>query len=128
MQICLEKIFPKNLVEALKKLHEIPAPNRDTFNIYWDKHLGSKDIAKTIVFLVDRKSKGVNNITESYFKEGYRVFILKTAPSEKIDVFELSMTVLRIWPDILDIIAAESQPFIYSYKYRGKKLKAVKIE
>lgn len=67
-----------------------------------------------------------NATTEEYFQKGYKVFAFKKKSKERIDLFEFSFTVLDLWHKILAAINGESTPFIYTYKYKEKRLKKVK--
>jgi hypothetical protein len=46
----------------------------------------------------------------------------------KKDLFELAMSMLRVWPTIMDKAAEASSPFLYTVRYGGRKLKMYSAE
>ena len=58
-------------------------------------------------------------------QEGYRLFIMKI--DNGIDFFEFSMTVLKVWPLIIEISkSVNREKFCYTFRYVGKKLNRMK--
>lgn len=121
MQICLEQNYPKNLVLALQLIHKIDPSSQD-IQIYWDKALTEADSTTTVVFLFDKGKRNIDLTTEWYYEKGFRVFAFKLSSVDKLDPFQLSLTILRIWRKVLGIIKGTESPFVVTYTYQGKSL------
>ena len=121
MQILFEKTHPKGLVEALKLVHQSD-DNKSYVLSYYDKSVDEKLLQQPILLLFDYKSKGLDVTTEELYKSGYRIFAMKTKRKEKLDFFQLSLTVLGLWPKILKTISEKESPFVFTYRYCGSRL------
>ena len=121
MQICLEQNYPKNLVSALQLIHKINSSSQD-IQIHWDKKLTESDSATTVVFLFDRGKRNLDLTTEWYYEKGFKVFAFKSSSADKLNPFELSLTILGMWRKILGIINVTKSPFVVTYTYQGKSL------
>jgi hypothetical protein len=121
MHLLFEKSHPNDLVDALKLIHQTDDLNRFTL-MYFNKYVDDITLNLPVVFVFDNTPKGLAITTEKLYEEGFRVFALKTKKTDKLDFFKLSLTVLQIWPQIIDIAESNRLPFIYTYKYCGKKL------
>lgn len=125
MEILFEKTYPKNLVEALKLIHH--TDDAKTFSIFfYDKSVDDSKLFAPVVLLFDYNKKGLSPTTENLFDLGFRIFAMKTKREEKLDFFKLSLTMLGMWPKIIETITAESSPFVRTYRYGGQKLTKVK--
>ena len=119
-KVYLDTQYPKNLEKALQLLHELQYPKN--IEVIRTNHFDNPGADYPVIFLFDRTKKGLDIITEKHFEAGYRVFAFKSKLVEKFDVFELSLSVLTLWPRIMDTINEEKIPFIFTYKYSGSKL------
>lgn len=122
-KVYLDTQYPKNLAEALRLLHEMQYPKQLDI-------IRSADFENTntnaVIFLFDRTKKGVDLITEKHFYDGYRVFAFKSRLVPKVDIFQLSLSVVALWPQIIDKINSEEKPFIFTYKYSTGTLRKFK--
>ncbi|MGC4035222.1 MAG: hypothetical protein QM764_04610 [Chitinophagaceae bacterium] len=125
MEILFEKSHPKDLVEALKLVHQSDESGSYVLS-YFDKSIDEKSLHQPILLLFDYKQRGLEVTTEELFKSGYRIFALKTKREEKLDFFKLSLTIIGLWPKILQVIIDTQSPFIFTYKYCGSRLVSVK--
>jgi hypothetical protein len=125
MEILFEKTHPKNLVEALKLVHQ--TDESQSFSLsYYDKSIDDSKLKQPVLLMFDYNKKGLEATTEELYKLGFRIFAMKTKREEKLDFFQLSLTILSIWPKIIDTIAGNNSPFVCTYRYGGHKLKRVK--
>lgn len=115
--------YPKNLVTALQLIHQLQNPMQ--LDISRAMHFDDPD-DDTVVFLFDRSKKGIDIVTEKHFEAGYKVFAFRLNSIDKIDLFQLSMTVITLWPKVVETLSTESSPFIFTYNYSGKNLKRVR--
>jgi hypothetical protein len=123
IKVYLDTQYPKNLAEALSLLHQMQQTKE--FEIIRTNRFEDAD-ANSVVFLFDRTKKGIDLITEKHYDEGYKVFAFKSRLVQKVDIFQLSLSVLNLWPKIMHTICSESSPFIFTYKYSRNTLKKIK--
>src|SRR4051812_19188966 len=125
MQILFEKTHPRDLVEALKIVHQ--TDEEQLFSLsYYDKSIDDSKLEQPILLMFDYNKRGLEATTEELYKSGFRIFALKTKRENKLDFFELSLTILALWPKFLAIAKENERSFIYTYKYRGNRLTKVK--
>lgn len=125
MQILFEKTHPKDLVEALRLVHQ--TDESKSYNLsYFDKSIDEKKLQHPVLLLFDYNRKGLEVTTEELYNSGYRIFALKTKRKDKLDFFELSLTVLGLWPKVMQILKQNDSPFVYTYKYCGSRLTKIK--
>ena len=120
MKVYLDTNYPKNLAEALQLIHELQRPAK--YEIIRTQQF---DEIESVVFLFDRSKRGLDIVTEKHYKAGYKVIAFKLASTESIDLFKLSISTLKLWPTILNIITGANKPFILTYSYKGSSLKKV---
>ncbi|MEZ2338557.1 hypothetical protein AB6735_23115 [Mucilaginibacter sp. RCC_168] len=123
IKVYLDTQYPKNLAEGLVLLHQMQIP--EEIKIIRTSDFEDAD-ANSVVFLFDRTKKGIDIITERHYEEGYKVFAFKSRLVAKVDIFQLSLSVLSLWPKILHTIHSEASPFVFTYKYSGNTLKKIK--
>lgn len=102
LKIYIDKNFPKRLVEALCKIHDLQKVKE--YELIHDSftNINKEDTENAIFLLMDFKSRGLEITTLKHYEGGLRVIACKTGEVEKIDRFEFSMTVLRVWPFIIE--------------------------
>jgi hypothetical protein len=125
MEILFEKTYPKNLVDALMLVHQTDAAK--SFSLfYYDKSVDDSKLFAPVVLLFDYNKRGLSATTENLYQLGFRIFAMKTRPEEKLDFYKLSLTILGLWPKILETINEKKSPFVFTYKYCGSRLVRVK--
>jgi len=124
MIVYLDTNYPKNLVEALRLLHDLQEPRE--YEIIRTQDIRKADIQNSVIFLFDRSKKGIEIVTDKHFESGYRVFAFKTNSTNGINLFRLTLMTLRLWPKVLDTINEEKNPFVYTFTYNGHRLTKVK--
>jgi hypothetical protein len=123
IRVYLDTQYPKNLADGLSLLHQMQYPKE--FEIIRTNNFEDAD-TNSVVFLFDRTKKGIDLITEKHYEEGYKVFAFKSRLVPKVDIFQLSLSVLSLWPKIVDTITSDNNPFIFTYKYSNSTLKRIK--
>lgn len=127
MEILFQQTHPKNLVEALKLVHQTDDSNSFTLS-YYDKSVDDSKLKQPVLLLFDYNKRGLEATTEELYKLGFRIFAMKTKREEKLDFFKLSLTILSIWPKIIETVKTENSPFVRTYKYGGQKMTKVKVK
>lgn len=121
MNILFDNNYPKAVVEALKLIHSIGKGTTFTVTT-WTK---GEEAEKPIVFIMDRSKTGIDVTTTKHFEAGYQVFAFKLNPGKKLDMFDLALTVLNLWPKVLETVSTDENPFVYTYRYGGRKLRKI---
>ncbi|MFA6402887.1 MAG: hypothetical protein WCX31_14900 [Salinivirgaceae bacterium] len=124
MEIYFDLNYPKNLSEALKLMHDLDESK--SFRIERTQLIDNIDKENSIVFLVDSAVKGIDITIDKHFEDGYRVIAFKLNSKDSIDLFRLTLMTLSLWPKILQTISEETNPFIYTFNTKGKKLNKVR--
>lgn len=120
MEILFDKNYPKYVVDAIQLIHKLDSTKY--FNVsQWTKEVKETQ-NKPVIFILDRSTRGIDVTTQKHYEEGYRVFAFKLNGKSKIEFFRFALTVLNIWPKVLETVKTEQEPFIYTYKYGGRKL------
>jgi hypothetical protein len=121
MKVLFDRNYPKYLLDALQLIHKLDTAQ--LYNIrYWEKQ-DENETNNPVVFILDRGKRGLDITTLKHYEAGYRVFAFKLPGKQKIDLFNFSLTVLSLWPKVLETVKAEERPFVFTYKYGGRKLR-----
>jgi hypothetical protein len=124
MEMYFDNNYPKNLAEALKLLHDLD--KSQVVNVIRTQNIDNIDKENSVVFLFDNSKRGLDVVTDKHFEEGYKVFAFKLYSSDALDIFQLTLMTMQLWPKILNTISKETNPFVYTFNYNGKKLTKVK--
>lgn len=125
LKILIDPNYPDELLNSLKRIHDLQDEKK--FEIHsWCEGLENKFALTESVFLaVDHSKKGLSEIMIKHLEEGYRLFVMKMGDGS--DFFEFAMTVLRIWPFIIEKSQTDNnRKFCYTFKYGGRKLSQFK--
>lgn len=120
MELYFDLNYPKNLAEALKLLHSLDESLN--ISIQRTQQIDNIDKENSIIFLIDSAKRGVDIVIDKHFEDGYRVFAFKLNSTDSINLFQLTLMTLKLWPKILNTIDKETQPFVYTFNYNGKYL------
>jgi hypothetical protein len=122
MNILFDQNYPQYVLDALQLVHKL-----DTSHSYtvasWTKEI--EGIEKPVVFILDRSPRGIDIITQKHYDDGYKVFAFKLKKRAKMDFFLFALTILNIWPEVLKISKTADKPFVYTYRYGGRKPKKI---
>lgn len=114
--------YPKKLVQALDEIHQLQKQVRYEV-VRWDGQvIKSAELKSSVFLLVDFHKRGLDIPTVKHYEDGYRVVACKAGEEPKLDYFEFAMTVLRVWPYIVDAATNDHQPFLYTFRYGGERL------
>lgn len=121
MVVNLSKDYPIKLVDALRLIHSMK--EGDSFQFHWGQRVTPKDAHNTVVLLFDRGKRKLEISTQKYKEAGFKVFALKVSPTESLDTFELSLTILSIWKVIFEKINSVNSASVFTYRYGSRKLR-----
>lgn len=124
MEILFDRYHPKSLLEAIRLIQSLDTTEDHSISFY-DSSINDNKLRNPVLLKVDRHKKGVEPVTEILFENGFRVVVLKYPPDTEFDLFDLTLTVIGLWPKILNLIKENSSPFIY--KCNNKLGKLVKV-
>lgn len=122
LKIYIDINYPRRLVEALCKIHDLQKEKEYELIHASFCNIDMNDTENAIFLLMDSKNRGIEITTQKHYEDGLRVIACKTGTVEKIDRFEFSMTVLRVWPFIIEKAKQIHTPFLYTFKYGGNRL------
>lgn len=123
LKIYIHPNFSPKITTILYDLHELQKVKKYEI-IKWQNIDEDEIDLKTSIFLMtDKEKKGLSVSTLKHHESGYRIVACKL-PKTKYDFFELGMSVLRVWPLIID--KSSKKDFLYTFKYGGKRLNFVK--
>jgi hypothetical protein len=125
MKIYIDTQYPPGLFKALEELHKMQFPQQ--YELMTGTWQSANSALDTIVFLVDTNRRGLNPLTLNHYAEGYRVFAFKKPLGEPIDLFKWSLLLLTQWKKVLDVIAKESTPYVYTYSINSHGIKKATI-
>lgn len=123
LRIYIDENYPKRLVDILVEVHELQ--REKCYELIHGSFPSAKkgELENAILLLLDnKKKKGLEIPTIKHYEDGGRVIACKAGFVEKFDRFEFAMTVLRVWPFIIDKANNEYEPFLYTFKYGGNRL------
>lgn len=126
MTILFDPSYPASLLKALNLVLSIDPKNRIEILAY-TKDVDEKSFLNPVIFLFDESKKGIDNQTRLYASAGYRVFAFKQPPAKRRQLFLIALTVLNLFPKALEIMQANTGPFIYTFRYRANKFSKVKL-
>ena len=123
LKIYIHPNFSSKITAILYDLHELQKVKNYEI-IKWQNLDDDKIDLKTAIFLMtDNEKKGLSVSTLKHHESGYRIVACKL-PKTKFDFFELGMSVLRVWPSIIE--KSSTDEFLFTFKYGGKRLNFVK--
>lgn len=120
MDIYFDLNYPKNLAEALKLVHNLDESQK--LSIQRTQMIENINKSNSIVFLIDSSKKGLDITIDKHFEDGYKVFAFKLNSAEELNLFQLTLMTLKLWPKILSTVKEETTPFVYTFNYNGKYL------
>ncbi len=122
LKIYIHPNFSPKMTSILEQLHNLQKERKYEI-IRWQNIDENKiDLKRSIFLMTDREKKGLSVSTMKHYESGYRIVACKL-PKDKLDQFELSMSVFRVWPHIIE--KSINDKFFYTFKYGGKNLKKV---
>jgi len=122
MDILFDKNHPKSLVEAIRLIQNLDPAGDHTVSFY-DTSTKDDELRHPVLLRIDKHKRGLEPATEILYESGFRVFALKFS-NQQPDFFDLSLTVLGLWPTILKILKEKQNPFIYkNNKQFGRLIK-----
>lgn len=125
LKIYIHPNFSSKITAILYDLHELQKVKNYEI-IKWQNLDEDKIDLKTAIFLMtDNEKKGLSVSTLKHHESGYRIVACKL-PKTKFDFFELGMSVLRVWPSIIE--KSTRGDFLFTFKYGGKRLSGVKLK
>lgn len=126
LKIYIDINYPKKLVDALINIHQLKKPKQYQIVHWTNQNLPSANTGNAILLFVNRKKQGIEIPIQKHFEDGYRVFACRLDKENKPDLFEFAMTVLRVWPSIIEASEKDKAPFVYSFNYANRRLTKIK--
>lgn len=120
-KIYVDVNYPRKLIDALVLIHSLSGNDKYKVIKWSNQDISDEDASKSILLFLNSPKNELDISIIKHYEEGYRVVVCKTG-NEKLNFFEFAMTVLRIWPRLIELFEIELLACIYTFRYRGKKL------
>lgn len=125
LKIYIHPNFSSKITAILFDLHKLQKVKKYEIIRWQNLDEAEIDLKTSIFLMTDKEKKGLSVSTLKHYESGYRIVACKL-PKTKLDFFELGMSVLRVWPYIIEKSSEEN--FLFTFKYGGKRLNGVKIK
>ena len=120
MKIYIDSNYPRPIVQILENIHDLQNGKKNYHIVRWEEgDIDRNELTNSIFLVVDYQKKGISIPIIKQAEEGYKTIVCRIS-NDKIDRFEFLMTVLRVWPQIIQ--NSNSSNCLYSFRYGGKKL------
>lgn len=119
MTIYIDSNYPRPVMKILEDVHNLQKLKYYEIKYWDDNEISENDLKNAIFLVVDYQKKGISIPIIKQAEEGYKTIVCRIREA-KIDRFEFMMTVLRVWPQIIQ--NSNSSNCLYSFRYGGKKL------
>lgn len=119
MKIYIDSNYPRPVLKILEDVHNLQKLKLYEIERWEDNEITENDLKDSIFLVVDYQKKGISIPIIKQAEEGYKTIVCRIMDN-KIDRFEFMMTVLRVWPQIIE--NSNSSNCLYSFRYGGKKL------
>ena len=121
LKIYIDTNYPLPVVQILESIHALQKEKQFEI-VRWDEGDIPKNELETSIFLiVDYQIRGLSIPTLKQAEEGYKTIVCRIT-KKKIDRFELLMTVMRVWPFILEKRERLNKGTLLTFKYGGRRL------
>lgn len=125
LKIYIHPNFSPKITAILYDLHELQKVKKYEIIKWQNLDEAEIDLKTSIFLMTDKEKKGLSVSTLKHYESGYRIVACKL-PKTKLDFFELGMSILRVWPFIIE--KSTNEDFLYTFKYGGKRLSGVKLK
>lgn len=123
LKIYVHPNFSPKITSILYDLHELQKLKKYEIIKWQNLDEAEIDLKTSIFLMTDNEKKGLSVSTLKHHESGYRIVACKL-PKTKYDFFELGMSILRVWPSIIE--KSTKEDFLFTFKYGGKRLSDAK--
>lgn len=124
LNILIDPSFPDELVDSLKGIHELQVEKKFEIHSWSDGVERQFPLSESVFLAIEYSKRGLSEVVVKQLEEGYRMFLMRLGT--RLDFFEFAMTVLRVWPFIIEKAEKSGRDiFCYTFRYGGRKLKNV---
>lgn len=125
LKIYIDANYPRPVLQILKDIHALQKEKQFEIVDWKNGDISENELEKSIFLVVDYQRRGLSMPTLKQAKEGYRTVVCRIR-KKKIDRFELVMTIMRVWPFVLEKIEKLNEETLLTFKYGGRKLTTYK--
>lgn len=125
LKIYLDINYPLPVVKTLEDIHDLQKIKKYEIVRWQNEEISSADLKDSIFLLVDYQKHGLSIPIIKQAGDGYKTIVCRV--NGKIDRFEFMITVLRVWPSILENKEQLDFRTILTFPYGGRRLKRYKI-
>lgn len=121
LKIYIDPNYPRPVFQILQDIHALQKEKQFEIVDWRDGDVSENELEKSIFLVVDYQRRGLSMPTLKQAKEGYKTVVCRIR-KKKIDRFELIMTIMRVWPFILEKKEKLNEETLLTFKYGGRKL------
>ena len=125
LKIYIDTNYPRPVVQILESIHELQKVKQFEIVRWDDGNIPDTELENAIFLVIDYQKRGLSIPTLKQAEEGYKTIVCKIR-KKKIDRFELLMTVIRVWPFILEKKEQLTTSTLLTFNYGGRKLTTYK--
>lgn len=121
LKIYIDPNYPLPVITILESIHDLQ--KKKNFEIIrWENgDIPTSELNDSIFLVVDYQKRGLSIPTIKQAADGYKTIVCRVS-KKKVDRFEFMMTVLRVWPFILEKKEQLDTNTILTFSYGGRKL------
>lgn len=121
LKIYVDTNYPRPVVQILESIHALQKDKHFEIVRWDDGDIPDNELENSIFLVIDYQKRGLSIPTLKQAEEGYKTIVCKIR-DKKIDRFELIMTIIRVWPFILEKKEQLNSSTLLTFKYGGRKL------
>lgn len=125
-KLYIDSNYPLPVVRVLQDIHSLQEEERVLISTWSDESIPEEEIENAFFLIMDFQKRGFSIPVLKQAQDGYKTIVCKCG--EKMERFELMMTVLRVWPKIFEELKNPNGKTLLSFKYGGKKLVPYNLE
>lgn len=112
--------YPPALVESIQQIHSLQLERNFEVDEWDNEKISKVGYESSVFLLLDFQKRGVSERILKHVEEGMKIFVCRVP--ESLDYFEFAMTVLRVWPFIIEKGQGVKEPCCFTFSYGGRKL------
>ncbi|MEZ7494963.1 hypothetical protein QO206_05665 [Leeuwenhoekiella aequorea] len=121
LKIYVDTNYPRPVVQLLESIHALQKQKKFEIVRWDDGDIPENELKNSIFLVIDYQKRGLSIPTLKQAEEGYKTIVCR-AKKDKLNRFELLMTILRVWPFILEKKEQLNNSTLLTFNYGGRKL------
>jgi hypothetical protein len=120
IKIYIDPNYPPSVVKILQDIHALHKEKIVIILTWNEGNISEEDRVNGVFMVMDFQKRGFSIPILKQAQDGYKTIVCKGG--EKMERFELMMTILGVWPKILKEIDDTNEKILLSFKYGRRNL------